>query len=172
MIVCPVCEHAQPQGGECEVCGKRLVEGSDGAAAVARLDGLEPTRAEGVEAPVEPIGALEPTAHAPARDAPAEPVLLERTRVDPVEVAVEPIPDVERIGDTIPEDARTEVPLFVTCRYCRAEAMPGERVCGRCGMRLPDFGGPAPAAEAAGRQCGCGAIVRGGGMCPSCGARR
>ncbi len=170
MIVCPVCEHAQPQGGECEICGKRLVEGPAGIPAVAPLDGLEPTRIEDVQAGVERIGDLEPTAHAAARDAPLDPVLVEPTRVDPVTVAVEPVPDVERIGDDIAQEARTEVPLFVTCRYCRTEAMPGERVCARCGMRLPDFGGPAPA-EAAGRLCGCGAFVR-GTMCPACGARR
>jgi hypothetical protein len=148
MIVCPVCEHAQPQGGECEVCGKRLVEGSAGNAAVSPLDGLEPTRVDDVDAPVERIGGLEPTAHAAAREGTADPVLLEPTRIDPVEVAVEPAPDIERIGDAIPEDVRTEVPLFVTCRYCRTEAMPGERVCGRCGMRLPDYGGLQPGAEA------------------------
>ncbi len=171
MIVCPVCEHAQPQGGECEMCGKRLVEGPAGIPAVAPLEGLEPTRLGDAEAPVERMGDMEPTAHAAARDAPPDPVLLEPTRVDPVEVVVEPAPDLERTGDGIPEDARTEVPLFVTCRYCRTEAMPGERVCGRCGMRLPDFGGPAPAQEVAARVCGCGAVVR-GTTCPSCGARR
>jgi hypothetical protein len=172
MIVCPVCEHAQPEGGDCELCGKRLVEGPAGIPAVAPLDGLEPTRRDDVETGVERIGDLEPTAHAVARGAPAEPVVLEPTRVAPVEVAVEAVPDLERIGDAIPEDAPTEVPLFVTCRYCRTEAMPGERVCARCGMRLPDFGGAASRTEPAGRQCGCGAIVRGGGMCPACGARR
>src|SRR5512133_3015468 len=133
MIVCPVCEHAQPQGGECEICGKRLVEGPAGIPAVAPLDGLEPTRIEDVDAGVERIGELEPTAHAVARDAPTDPVLIEPTRVDPVKVAVAPVPDVERIGDEVAQDAPTEVPLFVTCRYCRTEAMPGERVCARCG---------------------------------------
>ncbi len=171
MIVCPVCEHAQAQGGECEVCGKRLAEGPAGALAVAAVEGLEPTRVAGVEIPVERLGELEPTAFAAARDAPPEPVLLEPTRADPVDVSVAPVPDVERTGDGVPEEAPTEVPLFVTCRYCRTEAMPGERVCARCGMRLPDFGGPPRETEPEARRCGCGATVR-GTTCPACGARR
>ena len=170
MIACPVCDHPQAQGTECEVCGKRLVEGPAGIPAVAPLEGLELTRQPGVDAPPERLGELEPTALPAGADAPPEAMPLEATRVDPVDVAVEPVPDVERIADGIPVDARTEVPLFVTCRYCRTEAMPDERVCARCGMRLPDFGGPIPE-EATPRQCGCGAIVR-GTVCPSCGARR
>ena len=171
MIVCPVCEHAQAQGAECEVCGKRLVEGPGGIPAVAPLDGLEPTGLPGVEVPAERVAELEPTALPGAGAVEADPVLLEPTRIAPVDVAVDPAPDLERVGDGIPEDARTEVPLFVTCRYCRTEAMPGERVCGRCGMRLPDFGGPIPDAEPTAQPCGCGAIVR-GSLCPVCGARR
>ncbi len=171
MIVCPVCEHPQAQGGECEVCGKRLVEGPAGVPAVAPLDGLEPTRAADVATGVERLGELEPTTYARGADAPPEPVLVEPTRVAPVDVDVEQAPDVERIEDAIPDDAPTEVPLFVTCRYCRTEAMPGERVCARCGMRLPDFGGPVRDDGAAPRRCGCGALVR-GTACPACGARR
>ncbi len=171
MIVCPVCEHPQAQGGECEVCGKRLVEGPAGIPAVAPLDDLEPTRVADAPTGVARLRELEPTAYAQGADAPLEAVLVEATRVAPVDVAVEPAPDLERIGDGIPDDGPTEVPLFVTCRYCRAEAMPGERVCGRCGMRLPDFGTPSSEDEPAARLCGCGATVR-GGACPSCGARR
>ncbi len=172
MIVCPVCEHPQGQGPECEVCGRRLVEGPAGIPAVAPLAGLEPTRQPDVDVPAERLGGLEPTALPAGADAAPQPVPLEPTRIEPVEVVVEAAPGVERVGDGIPDDARTEVPLFVTCRYCRTEAMPGERVCARCGMRLPDFGGPIPEAATSDRQCGCGAIVRGGGLCPSCGARR
>jgi hypothetical protein len=171
MIVCPVCEHAQPQGAECEVCGKRLVHGPAAIPAAPPVDGLEPTLHVAVETHPERIGELEPTAHARAADAPPEPVLIEPTRMQPVDVAVDPTPEIERIGDGIPDDAATEVPLFVTCRYCRTEALPGERVCARCGMRLPDFGGPAPSGEAPARICSCGAPVR-GSMCPACGARR
>lgn len=171
MIVCPVCEHPQAGGAECEVCGKRLLDGPAGVPAVPSVEGLEPTGFARVEAAPERLGELEPTAHAGGADAAPEPVTLEATRVEPVHVSVEPVPDVERLSDAIPEDAPTEVPLFVTCRYCRTEAMPGERVCGRCGMRLPDFGGARGAEAAPPRLCGCGALVR-GTACPSCGARR
>ncbi|HET8539240.1 MAG TPA: hypothetical protein VFL83_05155 [Anaeromyxobacter sp.] len=173
MIVCPVCDHAQPQGGECEVCGKRLVTGPAGIPPVAPVEGLELTRhpdAAAAATGVERLGELEPTAFAAAGDVAPEPVALEATRVAPVDVAVEPAPDVERLADGLPDDAPTDVPLFPVCRYCRTEAMPGERVCARCGMRLPDLGAPAPAEGAPARRCGCGAMVR-GALCPSCGAR-
>ncbi len=170
-MICPVCEHPQAQGAECEVCGKRLVEGPGGIPAVDPLEGLEPTGLASVDAPADRLLELEPTALPPRAETLPEPLALEPTRVDAVDVAVEPTPDVERIGDGLPEDARTEVPLFVTCRYCRTEAMPGDRVCARCGMRLPDYGGPAASSEAAPRLCGCGALVR-GSVCPACGARR
>ena len=171
MIVCPVCEHPQAQGTECELCGKRLDEGTAELPAPAPLEGLEPTRHGDVDAPAERVAELEPTALDVGADAAPEPVPLEATRADPIDVTVEPAPDVERIADGIPEEAPTEVPLFVTCRYCRTEAIGGERVCARCGMRLPDFGAPPPDDETAARQCGCGAIVR-GSLCPACGARR
>jgi hypothetical protein len=170
MIVCPVCEHQQAQGGECDMCGKRLSDGLATVPAVAAMEGLERTRLDDVDAPVERLDELEPTALRRGADAAPEPVPLEATRAEPVEVTVEPTPDLERIEDGIPDDAPTEVPLFVTCRYCRTEAMPGERVCARCGMRLPDYGGPPPTAEVPARQCGCGATVR-GALCPACGAR-
>jgi len=171
MIVCPVCEHPQPQGAECEVCGKKLLHGAAAIPQVAPVEGLEPTRHGDVYAPGERFSELEPTGHAAGLDAPLERVPdVEQTRVAPVDVTVETTPGIERVGDEIPDDARTEVPLFITCRYCRTEAMPGERVCARCGMRLPVFGaGPGPE-EAPGRRCSCGATVR-GSLCPSCGAR-
>jgi hypothetical protein len=171
MIVCPVCEHAQAAGAECDVCGKRLVYGPAGIPPVPPLEGLEVTSHSQVAAPAERLPDLEPTAYDAAGDAPTEPVQVEPTRVAPVDVAVDPTPDVERIHDGLPDDPRTEVPLFVTCRYCRTEAMPGERVCARCGMALPDFGGPAALPEALPRLCSCGAAVR-GTACPACGARR
>jgi hypothetical protein len=171
MIVCPVCEHPQPEGAECEVCGRRLVEGPGGIPAVAPLDGLEPTHALAVDVAPELLAELDPTALPAGVDAAPDPVPLEATRIEPVEVAVEPAPDVERIGDGLPEDVRTEVPLFATCRFCLAEAMPDERVCARCGMRLPDFGGARPDRDPPGRRCGCGNFVP-GAVCAACGARR
>jgi hypothetical protein len=77
----------------------------------------------------------------------------------------------ERTASGIPGDGPTPLAVFVACRYCRTPALPGERICSRCGMRLPVASGPrgGPGAEG-GRVCGCGALVR-GSACPTCGAR-
>jgi hypothetical protein len=88
-----------------------------------------------------------------------------------VDVDVEAVPELERSGEGIPGDAPTAVPAIVVCRYCRTPALPGERVCGRCGMRLPVFDrAPEDASTAAGRRCSCGVWVT-GSVCPTCGAR-
>jgi hypothetical protein len=171
MIVCPVCDHAQPHGAECEVCGKRLLAGPGATPGVAPVEGLEPTiHAPARAAAAERLAELEPTGHAAAeaRDDPTPD--LEQTRAAPVDVDVAAAPDIERTGDGIPDDGRTEVPTFVTCRYCRTPAVPGERICGRCGMRLPSFEGARSEPAASGRRCGCGALVT-QALCPVCGAR-
>lgn len=171
MIVCPVCEHAQAQGTDCEVCGKQLLHGAAGIPEVAPVEGLEPTHHAAVDTGTDFLPELEPTRQARV-DAPDEPAVdVDRGREAPVDVTVEPVPDVERVGDGIPADGPTAVPAIVTCRYCRTPAAPGERVCGRCGMRLPVFdrAGDAPPPPAV-RRCSCGAPVS-GSICPSCGAR-
>lgn len=177
MIVCPVCEHQQAQGADCDVCGKRLVAGVSAAdLAVPAVEGLEPTLHAAADAPPSPIVELEPTLHA-ASGAPAPDVTpdMEPTRAAPVDVVVAPAPDVERTAAEIPGDLPTALPAFTTCRYCRTPAMPGERICARCGMRLPVVpgGGKAVAAEApAQRVCSCGTVLRpDASLCPSCGAR-
>jgi hypothetical protein len=176
MIVCPVCEHQQEAGSECEVCGRHLVEGRGTDAPVAPLEGLEHT-------------AQEPAAEAAALAAPLEglevtrfeaaelPLLaeavpdLEQTRAEPVEVAPDPTPDVERVQAGLPDDGPTLLPMVVVCRYCRTEAGPGERLCARCGMKLAGVAAAAPAAlEAAPRLCSCGTPVT-RAVCPACGAR-
>ncbi|GAO02768.1 hypothetical protein [Anaeromyxobacter sp. PSR-1] len=174
MIVCPVCDHPQALGSECEVCGKRLAVHGVAGDEVPPLDGLEPTLFPAVQAQDDSVPGLEPTRVGEATLPPAPPdglaEALEPTRTAPVEVEVAPTPDVERTGAELPEAERTQLPVFVTCRYCRTPAMPGERLCGRCGMRLPVAGAAPAEAGPAGRRCGCGAWVT-SGPCPACGAR-
>ena len=89
-----------------------------------------------------------------------------------MDVEVSPTPDLERTAAALPGDARTELPLFATCRYCRTPAMPGERICARCGMRLPVVAPATPEVSRPLRHCSCGTAVRAdASLCPSCGAR-
>src|SRR5512138_3393772 len=141
MIVCPVCEHPQPEGAEREVCGKKLLSGPAAIPFVPPVDGLEPTRQRVVDVGAEEAPDLDPG------------------RAAPVDVADDPVPGLERVGDDAPQDAPTAVPAAPTCRYCRTPAKPGERVCGRCGMRLPAFEERADQAEPLARHCGCGVVV-------------
>ncbi len=178
MIVCPVCEHQQAQGVECEVCGKRLVAGvSPADLAIPAVEGLEPTLHAAIDAAPDRVVDLEPTHHAPTAPASLDVTPdLEATHAAPVDVQVAPAPDIERIGADVPDDLPTMLPAFATCRYCRTPAMPGERLCSRCGMRLPNIAepggagaGPAPVAP---RICSCGTVLGpGASLCPNCGAR-
>jgi hypothetical protein len=178
MIVCPVCEHPQPSGADCEVCGKRLVAGlSEEDLAIPAVEGLEPTlhAAAGEAADGGRLPDLEPTPHEPgaavAEDRTPD---LEETRAAPVDVDVAPVPDVERTAAEPADDAPAALPAFPTCRYCRTPAMPGERICGRCGMRLPVAAATEERRdEPALAICSCGAPLRAGAsLCPRCGARR
>lgn len=171
MIVCPVCEHAQPQGAECEVCGKRLLRGAAAIPAVAPVEGLEPTHHAAVAPGVERVAELEPTHHRAEGEPLHDPTPgVERTGAAPVDVDVDPVPDIERIAPEDGGDAPTGVPAIVTCRYCRTAAAPGERVCSRCGMRLPSFAPARDERAQATRLCSCGTPVS-GSLCRSCGAR-
>jgi hypothetical protein len=176
MITCPVCEHAQAAGSACEVCGRHLVDGRGSDAPVAPLEGLEPTgQGAGAAAPrEEPLPGLEPTRLDGGGEAAAEAVPgLEATATAPVEVSPDVMPDLEPTFAPPIDDGPTPAPAVVICRYCRTEAAPGERRCGRCGMRLPvlaaSAAGPAggPAAPAL---CSCGTPVT-RSRCPACGAR-
>ncbi len=174
MVVCPVCEHAQDGGTECEVCGRRLQVAAEAAAPIPPLEGLESTLRPGVLADgAGPMPELEQTCAAPV-PAPPGPGLpdLERSGAAPVDPPIAPIPDVERTGDGAPADERTPYPVLVVCRYCRTPASVGEKLCSRCGMRLP-LAAPAvhvPGPEEGVRMCTCGLPVQ-GPRCPSCGAR-
>jgi hypothetical protein len=170
MIVCPVCEHPQAQGLECEVCGKEFVPGEGAGAWVPPVDGLEPTRHGDVDAGDERLAEIEPTRYARAQPIDDPTPGIEPTLVAPVDVPDDPVPGLERTEPEIPGDARTAIPPFVTCRYCRTPAPPGERVCGRCGMRLPTFEATVDEAATPPRRCGCGAEIR-GPRCPVCGSR-
>jgi hypothetical protein len=171
MPICPVCEHVQPDGAECVVCGKKLFSGPAAIPFVPPVEGLEPTLHAPVELATETLIDLEPTRQ-PEVDAREESALdLDLGRAVAVDVPDEdPVPGLERIGDGAPEDAPTAVPAVPTCRYCRTPALPGERVCARCGMRLPTFQERAEEQGAPPRSCGCGLAVT-GPMCPGCGAR-
>jgi uncharacterized OB-fold protein len=179
MIVCPVCEHQQATGAECENCGKRFAAGTAVEVPVARIEGLEPTGLAG-GAPVDPatlsaIPELEPTGHAPV-DVPAEPPVpeLEPTLAAAVEADAPPIPDLERLEAPIPGDAPTALPIAPVCRYCRTPSVPGERICSRCGMKLPLIDpGLVPAGTEGARLCtNCGTLTTSDrATCPACGNR-
>lgn len=143
MIACPVCEHQQVNGFECEVCGKDLsgALGSLGAPPVpiAPVEGLEVTVPERVgDVPIERAPDVELTAAAPVANVPAEVVPdLEMTGRPPVgDVAAAPMAEKEQ--DRAPDDGvRTQLPTgAVMCRYCRNVQASGA-VCDKCGMRLP-----------------------------------
>jgi hypothetical protein len=175
MVVCPVCEHPQAHGAECELCGKRLVSGPAAIPRVAAVEGFEPTRLDFEDDPFDTVAALadlEPTLTAPVDVAEEATPGMEPTRFAPVDAEGDPVDGLERLDAAIPGDAPTAVPAAILCRYCRTPAAPGERRCERCGMRLPVFaeGDPAPEVSARGRCGGCGGLFA-GTRCPSCGGR-
>jgi hypothetical protein len=181
VITCPVCEHQQAGGADCEVCGR--LRSAGGATPigvevpVASLEGLEPTAQADAAAPgdVAPLPELEPTLQVSAGAVVIEPLPeLEPTgaaSTDPSHAAPgEALPGLEPTFAPA-SDARTALPLFPVCRYCRTPAGPGERLCGRCGMQLGGVVAPPPGRPGDDqRRCSCGApITR--SICPACGGR-
>jgi hypothetical protein len=174
VITCPVCEHQQATGAECELCGRALAAFGGVDPPVPPLDGLEPTALDGGPwmGDVAVLPELEPTLQTSAGEVASVPIAeLEPTLAARVEAQGELVPDLEPTAAPASEDARTELPLFLICRYCRTPAGPGDKLCERCGMRLQVEAGPAPGPAVAGvRFCSCGTpITR--SICPACGAR-
>lgn len=159
MTVCPVCEHHQAAGDQCEVCGKRFSEAAE-AVPVSAIEGLEPTVLGGMAvAEMESLAGLEPTVHPPA--------------VVEGEGALEVVPDLEPTSsDPLAWEDRTPLLLAPLCRYCRTPANPGEVMCGRCGMQLPLVRPVAEDLPDDSLRCcpGCG-TRSGREICPECGGR-
>jgi ribosomal protein L32 len=153
MIICPVCEHQQAQGDECDNCGKKLqAPRAVAAVAVATIPELEQTHHAGgrvaVDAPTIPE--LDHTRQQAGPDLPPQAVPdMETTRAAPIDkVTVEVVPELDT-GRAADDGVRTAAPTgAVICRYCRNVQAEG-LVCDRCGMRLPRAR-MAPAATAKG----------------------
>jgi hypothetical protein len=175
MIVCPVCEHHQEAGSECEVCGRHLVAGRGTDAPVVPLEGLEQTAFAAIPTPAAGLDAA--LADLEATRFEAADVLLvevvpdvEPTRAEAVEVEVEATPDLERTLAEPLDDGASPILASAVCRYCRTEAPPGEAYCGRCGMHLSTYQPPASSPSVPPAICSCGAPVT-RSRCPACGAR-
>jgi hypothetical protein len=164
MVRCPLCEHEQPSGEQCEVCGRRLASSAGAALEVPAIEGLEPTSHAAVDADSEPIEAFEPNAIGalaidgalpadplalPVDGAPADPpqAWVERTAQDPVAAPqAAALSDVEPTAHASPPPPPHDPFALAVCRYCRTPAAPGDVFCERCGMKLAIYhraGGPA-----------------------------
>jgi hypothetical protein len=142
MTVCPVCEHQQEVGFECDVCGKDLSGPLAGLGpppvAVEQVAGLEQTVGERVgDVGVERFADLELNVLPKAPDGPVAAMPdVEASRLAPVgEVPIERMTDIadERAAD---DGVRTAAPSGqVVCRYCK-NVQPTGTVCDRCGMKL------------------------------------
>lgn len=170
MIVCPVCEHVQAQGGECTVCGKVFPRGTARELPVERLPGLELTTlasAAMTTTSVTNAAPMEGLERTRMPSGPAFPV----ARLDALELhRAEPLPT-ERAQGPVPG-------MPITCRYCRnvQNVQAQGQVCDGCGMRLTRYMGQAPASPASKASEApvvlhkCGVRTRAGERCSSCGA--
>lgn len=180
-MICPVCEHQQDFGLECDVCGK-VLGGLDGLGPPPvreeRVEGLEVTIPEKLgDVPVERMGELEVSRYANV-DVPVQAIPdVEQNRAAPVgDVPVQRLGDLT--VDRVPDDGqRTAIPTGpLTCRYCRHQQVAGT-LCERCGMKLPQviivapvIGGQLLDAEEVKVRCrACGAPATAGKKCTDCG---
>jgi hypothetical protein len=174
---CPVCDHEQPFGLECDVCGKDLGglgELGPPPVPIAPLDGLEHTIPDRVgDVQVERLAELESTRLIDVQVAVQAIFDLDHGRAGPAgEVPVE---RVDLTEDRAPDDGvRTAPPTGpVTCRYCRNVQATG-LLCERCGMHLP-IAFPVPQVqddrlEPVKTRCrACGARATAGERCGECG---
>ncbi|NBD09360.1 MULTISPECIES: hypothetical protein [Corallococcus] len=167
MIICPVCDHVQSEGEECEGCGRRFPDLVNAPpAVVAPMPELELTHHAGGRAEVDapPLPELDLTRLRSGPDLPAMSVPdLELTRSgDTGAVPVAPMMDLDT-GRAQDDGVRTAAPVgAVTCRYCRHVQAEG-LMCDGCGMRLPRARVAAPVA-AKGRGADAGERI----PCPSC----
>ncbi|HET7753818.1 MAG TPA: hypothetical protein VFK85_07890, partial [Anaeromyxobacteraceae bacterium] len=143
MPTCPLCESTQSLGDSCDVCGRPFPAAEARAVPIPTLPELESTRYGGpADVPISRMAELEPTSERGAEIAPKielvdgfSPTSAEWVSAGAAPLDLEPL-EVERAG----EDAALDPPIDPgppTCRYCRAPARPGERLCAICGMRLP-----------------------------------
>ena len=179
-MICPVCEHQQDFGVECEVCGKDLGGLGDlGPPPVLeeRVEGLEVTVPERLgDVPVEKLGELEVTHFAAVNVAPDQTPDVEHTGMAPVGDV--PIERVDLSEDRVLDDGQRTpyVEGPVTCRYCRNVQATGT-LCDRCGMKLPIVAAPVVAVmgtmlgdpDVKVRCRACGAQTKAGGRCSDCG---
>jgi hypothetical protein len=178
MPTCPLCESTQPAGEACDVCGRPFPPGVAVPLPTPTLPELELTHhapaGDGARIPALPE--LEPTAQQEglpgAPGAAGERVDgFDPTAAEPVDVAVIPL-EVERVGDDALLDLPPEPAGPVACRYCRTPARPEDRICGRCGMRLPLARTPGVRRVSAPEPCRECGIPMSGPQCQACGARR
>jgi hypothetical protein len=178
MTVCPVCEHQQEIGFECEVCGKDLssLSGLGGLGpppiAVQRIAELEITVPDRVgDVGAARVAELEANAYAKVEVAAELTPGLETSQLAKVgEVPVERVADLadDRVRD---DGVRTAAPTGqVICRYCKNVQATGT-VCDRCGMKLPtalrtEAAAPKLQTERC-RACGAPGII--GERCKECG---
>lgn len=175
MLVCPVCEHRQPQGSRCEVCDKELVVTPALKLPTQVVDGLEANVVPRARAEAPALAELELNAHKKGQQYPILPLdeLIE-DRPERGAIPVQPMGEMDS-GRAAPV-ANTPAPSgAITCRYCQHVQSAG-LLCERCGMRLSKARSSEaasakkiPAATVWTRCRHCGAPAKGGERCGDCG---
>ncbi len=175
MLKCPVCEHNQDFGFECEACGSALdplgVLPAPPAPSV-QLDGLEIHHFAAAEGTPELAVGLERHAYAVDESPPvaATPVEgLEKTEFARQDVAVEALTiDADR---AVSARSFAVAPTRFPCRYCRHLQASGA-VCEKCGSFLPRLVAIQVSPEVSTLCISCGAQTHGATRCPACGHQK